>query len=323
MLVPALLLILVPVALVLVQPDLGTAVTLLVGGAAMLFMAGVRLWKFAAVGALGAAALPVLWANLHDYQRQRIFTFLDPEADPLGAGYHIIQSKIALGSGGLWGKGFLHGTQASSASCRRSRPISPSPCWPRSWASSARLGARAVPGRDPPGPRDRRARAQPVRAGCWRSGSVLNLFIYVVINISMVTGLIPVVGVPAAADLLWRHRHADPGRRAWACCCASTSTATLAIPRFPVEPLTGPGVFTARPIGLSGQQSTSGRAAWRRERRTGGRILVDQLRVQGVDTVFCVPGESYLEVLDALHDTPEIRFVVCRQEGGAAMMAEA
>ena len=58
------------------------------------------------------AALPVLWANLHDYQRQRMLTFLDPETDPLGAGYHIIQSKIALGSGGLWGKGFLHGTQS-------------------------------------------------------------------------------------------------------------------------------------------------------------------------------------------------------------------
>ena len=94
------------------QPDLGTAVTLLVGGAALLFMAGVRLWKFAVVGAARRRGAARPWTNLHDYQRQRVFTFLDPEADPLGAGYHIIQSKIALGSGGLWGKGFLHGTQA-------------------------------------------------------------------------------------------------------------------------------------------------------------------------------------------------------------------
>ena len=105
--------ILVPAALVLKQPDLGTAVMLLAGGAALLFLAGVRWWKFALVigGALGGAA-GRSGSQLHDYQKQRVMTFLDPERDPLGAGYHIIQSKIALGSGGIWGKGFLQGTQS-------------------------------------------------------------------------------------------------------------------------------------------------------------------------------------------------------------------
>lgn len=111
LLVP-LLLVLAPVLLVLKQPDLGTAVMLLVGGGVLFFLAGVRLWKFLAVGCLGLAALPIAWNMLHSYQKQRILTFLDPERDPLGAGYHIIQSKIAMGSGGLVGKGFLKGTQS-------------------------------------------------------------------------------------------------------------------------------------------------------------------------------------------------------------------
>jgi rod shape determining protein RodA len=105
-------LVLAPVALVVVQPDLGTALVILMVSAATFFMAGVRLWKFILVGAGGLAAIPVGWAVLHEYQRDRIRTFLDPERDPLGAGYHILQSKIALGSGGLFGKGFMEGTQS-------------------------------------------------------------------------------------------------------------------------------------------------------------------------------------------------------------------
>jgi rod shape determining protein RodA len=111
-LIVPLAIVLLPTALVLKQPDLGTSVMLLAGGGALLFLAGVRWWKFALVigGTLGA--LPILWHQLHDYQKQRVLTFLDPERDPLGAGYHIIQSKIALGSGGVWGKGILKGTQS-------------------------------------------------------------------------------------------------------------------------------------------------------------------------------------------------------------------
>ena len=185
-----------PCGLVLIQPDLGTAVTLLVSGTALLFMAGVRIWKFVAVGLVGAGAVPVLWANLHDYQRQRVFTFLDPEADPLGSGYHIIQSKIALGSGGFWGRGYLQGSQAQLS-------FLPEKHTDFAFTMLAEelgfVGAVAV-----------LAlfllvillglvvamRAPSQFGRLLAVGIVLNLFIYVAINVSMVTGLIPVVGVP-------------------------------------------------------------------------------------------------------------------------------
>jgi rod shape determining protein RodA len=106
------LMVFAPAALVLKQPDLGTAVMLLGGGAAIFFLAGVRLWKFGVVTVLGLAAIPIGWNFLHEYQRQRILTFIDPESDPLGAGYHILQSQIAFGSGSVFGKGYLQGTQS-------------------------------------------------------------------------------------------------------------------------------------------------------------------------------------------------------------------
>jgi rod shape determining protein RodA len=111
-LVPPLLLIALPALLVLKQPDLGTAGMLIMGGGALFFAAGVRLWKFGVLIAGGLAAVPVAWNLLHDYQKNRVLTFIDPERDPLGAGYHILQSKIAFGSGGVFGKGFLLGTQS-------------------------------------------------------------------------------------------------------------------------------------------------------------------------------------------------------------------
>jgi len=103
--------VLVPVGLVLLQPNLGTALLLLLASGAIFFVGGVKWWKFAIVIALAAAILPVAWHHLHDYQRARLMTFVNPGADPLGAGYNILQSKIALGSGGLFGKGFGQGTQ--------------------------------------------------------------------------------------------------------------------------------------------------------------------------------------------------------------------
>ena len=111
-LIPALLLIMVPAGLVLMQPNLGTATILVVGGCGLLFLSGLS-WKIIVpVLALGIAAVPVAWNFLHDYQRERVLTFLDPDRDPLGAGYNILQSKIALGSGGVAGKGYLQGTQS-------------------------------------------------------------------------------------------------------------------------------------------------------------------------------------------------------------------
>ena len=107
-----LLMVMVPVGLVLIQPDLGTALMLLFTAGAMFFVVGVQLWKFAFVVISGVVSLPIVWHFLHNYQKNRVLTFLDPERDPLGSGYHIIQSKIALGSGGIFGKGFLNGTQS-------------------------------------------------------------------------------------------------------------------------------------------------------------------------------------------------------------------
>lgn len=104
--------ILVPALLTAKQPDLGTALMLVVSGFCILFLAGLS-WKIlAALVALASISAPVLWHFLHDYQQQRVLTFLNPERDPLGKGYHIIQSKIAIGSGGLFGKGWMLGTQS-------------------------------------------------------------------------------------------------------------------------------------------------------------------------------------------------------------------
>ncbi len=113
------LMIIVPTMLVFIQPNLGTALMLLMGGAAVMFCAGVSLWYFGGVALLGIGAIVAVfftrgtpWQFLKDYQYRRIDTFLDPTADPLGAGYNIIQAKIALGSGGWSGKGFMQGTQS-------------------------------------------------------------------------------------------------------------------------------------------------------------------------------------------------------------------
>jgi rod shape determining protein RodA len=110
-LIPALLAILLPVGLILKEPNLGTAVIVALIGATVMLGAGVRWWKFAAVMIIIGIAAPMIYHHLHDYQRARIVTFLNPGSDPLGAGYNIIQSKIALGSGGFSGQGYLHGTQ--------------------------------------------------------------------------------------------------------------------------------------------------------------------------------------------------------------------
>src|SRR5690606_2761918 len=111
MIVP-LILTVVPVGLVVLQPDLGTAILLLASGGVLFFVAGLR-WRYFIIAGSGVlAAIPIIWSRLHDYQRNRVLTFLEPERDPLGTGYHLMQSKIALGSGGVFGKGFMEGTQS-------------------------------------------------------------------------------------------------------------------------------------------------------------------------------------------------------------------
>ena len=107
----ATVMLLVPVALIARQPDLGTSVLILASGFFVLFLAGLSWRVILGVAVAGAAAAPFAWSALHDYQRQRILTLLDPAQDPLGSGYHTIQSTIAVGSGGWFGKGWMHGTQ--------------------------------------------------------------------------------------------------------------------------------------------------------------------------------------------------------------------
>jgi rod shape determining protein RodA len=113
------LIVLLPAGLTLIQPDLGTSILIIMGGGIVMFAAGVSWWYFGVVVALGAglvfavfASRGTPWQLLRDYQYRRIDTFMDPSVDPLGAGYHITQSKIALGSGGLSGRGFMQGTQS-------------------------------------------------------------------------------------------------------------------------------------------------------------------------------------------------------------------
>ena len=108
----AALLLMLPVGLIVRQPDLGTALLIMASGFFVIFLAGLS-WKvIGSMAVAGAVSLPFLWSVMHDYQRKRILTLLDPMEDPLGAGYHIIQSTIAIGSGGILGKGWLNGTQA-------------------------------------------------------------------------------------------------------------------------------------------------------------------------------------------------------------------
>ncbi|MGB5211373.1 MAG: rod shape-determining protein RodA [Gammaproteobacteria bacterium] len=111
-LIVAALAVALPAALIARQPDLGTALLIAASGLIVILLAGLS-WRLMIMSAvLALAAAPLLWFNMHEYQRQRVLTFLNPESDPLGSGYHIIQSKIAIGSGGIFGKGWLNGTQA-------------------------------------------------------------------------------------------------------------------------------------------------------------------------------------------------------------------
>ena len=190
------LLVAMPVALVLRQPDLGTAMLLLIGSTAMFFLAGVRIWKFVLVGLVGLASVPVVWSMLHAYQKKRIMTFLSPENDPLGAGYHILQSKIALGSGGVFGNGFLQGTQSHLRFLPEMQTDFIFTMYAEEFGLVGGLVLIAlyvaiiVYGF---------AIAMRSRSHFGRlvaMGYTTTFFLYAFVNIAMVTGLIPVVGVP-------------------------------------------------------------------------------------------------------------------------------
>jgi rod shape determining protein RodA len=189
-------LILVPTALVLKQPDLGTAVMLLMMGAAVFFVAGVRIWKFIVVLVAGLAAIPIGWQFLHGYQRQRVWTFLDPESDPLGSGYHILQSKIALGSGGLFGRGFLQGTQTHLEFLPEKQTDFIFTMLAEEFGMLGGLGLLTVYTMVFVYGAAIAYRSRNHFGRLLAMGLIVNLFLYVFINIAMVMGLLPVVGVP-------------------------------------------------------------------------------------------------------------------------------
>lgn len=190
------LMVLVPTALVLKEPDLGTAVMLLMTGAVVFFVGGVRLRIFAAVAAGLAAAVPTGWHLLRDYQKNRIYTFLDPESDPLGAGYHILQSQIALGSGGLFGKGFLNGTQSHLSFLPERQTDFIFTTLAEEFGFVGGIGLLALYTLIVGYGFVIALRCRNQFGRLLGLGIVTNFSLYVLINASMVMGLIPVVGVP-------------------------------------------------------------------------------------------------------------------------------
>lgn len=193
---PALVMVAVPAVLVFLQPNLGTSLLLAMAGFAVIVMAGLPIWTLIVGGIAAGAAAPMLWMHLHEYQKLRVLTFLNPERDPLGAGYNIIQSKIAFGSGGMWGKGFLQGSQSQLGFLPEKHTDFILVLLAEEWGL---VGATAVVG----------AfcivmiygyivafRAQHVFGRLLAIGLTTSFFLYTFVNIAMVTGLIPVVGIP-------------------------------------------------------------------------------------------------------------------------------
>ncbi|MEJ2603309.1 MAG: rod shape-determining protein RodA [Gammaproteobacteria bacterium] len=185
-----------PAVMIAVQPDLGTALLISAAGVLVVLLAGLRLRHVLALAALAIGAMPVLWHYMHDYQRQRVLTLLDPQSDPLGAGYNIIQSKIAIGSGGLFGKGWANGSQAQLE-------FLPEKDTDFIFAVLSEefglLGVLALltmylflVGRG----LYIAAHAQDTYSRLLAGSISLTFFVYVFVNTAMVCGLIPVVGVP-------------------------------------------------------------------------------------------------------------------------------
>lgn len=189
-------LIAIPVALTLRQPDLGSGVLFVCLGLALMYLAGVSVFYFVGAGITAVAALPLVWSQLHDYQRRRVETFLNPETDPLGAGYHITQSKIAIGSGGVSGKGYLQGTQSQLDFVPEKHTDFIATMLGEEWGFAGLLMLLALYA----------LLLTMLLLMAWRcrhtfgrlviSGVATTLFVYVFINLAMVTGLVPVVGIP-------------------------------------------------------------------------------------------------------------------------------
>tara|TARA_R110001592_G_scaffold27763_21_gene102887 strand:- start:22523 stop:23650 length:1128 start_codon:yes stop_codon:yes gene_type:complete len=195
LIVPALV-IAAPVGLVLLQPDLGTSLMIVMAGGAMVFIAGAPVWLFVGAIALCAISVPIVWQFMHDYQKQRVMTFLNPESDPLGAGYHITQSKIAIGSGGVEGKGFLQGTQSHLNFLPEKQTDFIFTLWVEEWGLFGGIFLLClflfvcITGLSTS------IRCKHNFGRYLALGVSINFSLYVFINIAMVMGLIPVVGAP-------------------------------------------------------------------------------------------------------------------------------
>jgi len=189
-------LVVAPAVMIAMQPDLGTALLVGAAGILVVLLGGLRMRLIAGLGALAVALAPALWHVMHDYQRRRVLTFLNPESDPLGAGYHIIQSKIAIGSGGLFGKGWLNGTQAQLEFLpERSTDFIFAVLGEEFGLFGQGLLILAylfVVGRG----LYIATQAQDTYTRLLAGSISLTFFVYVFVNTGMVTGLLPVVGVP-------------------------------------------------------------------------------------------------------------------------------
>jgi rod shape determining protein RodA len=195
LLIPAAM-ILAPVVLTLRQPDLGTSLLLAATGLTLMFLAGVSSYYFLGGAVAAFAALPLVLSRLHGYQRRRLEVFLDPDKDPLGAGYHIAQAKIALGSGGLSGKGFMQGTQAQLDFVPEKHTDFILAIIGEEWGFVGTLSVLLLLAALTGTALAMARRAETTFARLVIAGFALMVLVYAVINIAMVTGVAPVVGVP-------------------------------------------------------------------------------------------------------------------------------
>jgi rod shape determining protein RodA len=195
-LIPPIIAVLLPVGLILKEPNLGTALITALVGAAVFFAAGVRWWKFVLVALPIPFAARIAYDHLHDYQKARIDTFTNPESDPLGAGYNIIQSKIALGSGGMWGKGFLQGTQGHLNFLPEKQTDFIFTMIGEEFGLVGGIAVMALLGLIVIGGMLIGLRCRNQFGRLVALGIAFNFFMYVFVNIAMVTGAIPVGGVP-------------------------------------------------------------------------------------------------------------------------------
>ncbi len=196
-LLPSGMLIVLPIALVLLQPDLGTSVAIAFGGVVVMFLAGLPMWWFLLAGGAGVAAMPLVYFfALHDYQRARVTTFLDPESDPLGAGYHIAQSKIAIGSGGLFGKGFNNGTQSHLNYLPEPHTDFVFATMAEEWGLAGGIFVLAMYTLILRWGWKVASEAQDRFSSLLAAGATATIFFYIAINLLMVMGMAPAKGIP-------------------------------------------------------------------------------------------------------------------------------